>query len=325
MGTLASKIAKASQIVGGSLAKDKTNTSDRYSYVSADQILSAAGQALAEVGVTIFPSVASSNVEVFERGQGKYRYDATVQFVFFIADDEGQMELMWPGYGSDYTVPDKAIYKAITSGHKYFLAKLLNIGAGNEDGEHESGNGASLAGRINESNKTCPCGAPPGKLHTNRCTATEAPTPATEQPAPVKPARKPAEPAVKATEPPPSVNSLDDVDELPFEEEDNPFADEPAGQPSSAGAVATISEPMLRKLQAQFTATFGGLNVDDARHWYIEKWTTKHTPGNVRTSANTVTDAEAELMIPELKKYTSGLRSAFETMAAEAQAENVPA
>jgi len=162
-------------------------------------------------------------------------------------------------------------------------------------------------------------------LHTNRCTATEAPTPATEQPAPVKPARKPAEPAVKATEPPPSVNSLDDVDELPFEEEDNPFADEPAGQPSSAGAVATISEPMLRKLQAQFTATFGGLNVDDARHWYIEKWTTKHTPGNVRTSANTVTDAEAELMIPELKKYTSGLRSAFEAMAAEAQAENVPA
>jgi len=125
--------------------------------------------------------------------------------------------------------------------------------------------------------------------------------------------------------PKPTIASLDDVEELPFEEEDNPFADEPAGQPSSAGTVATISEPMLRKLQAQFSATFGGLNVDDARHWYIEKWTTKHTPGNVRTSANTVTDAEAELMIPELKKYTSGLRSAFETMAAEAQAENVPA
>ena len=138
------------------------------------------------------------------------------------------------------------------------------------------------------------------------------------KPAIVKPARNP-------TEQPPTIASLDEVDELPFEEEDNPFADEPAGQPSSAGAVATISEPMLRKLQAQFTATFGGLNVDDARHWYIKKWTTKHTPGNVRTSANTVTDAEAELMIPELKKYTSGLRSAFEALAAEAQAENVPA
>lgn len=115
-------------------------------------------------------------------------------------------------------------------------------------------------------------------------------------------------------EPDPTINSLNDVEELdptPTEEFDA-IPSVPKGQPSSDGASGGISPNTLRKLQAQFTNTFGGLDVDAARHWYIEKWTTKHTPDDIRSSASTVTDDEAEQMIPELKKYTKGLRSTFE-------------
>lgn len=218
MGTLAGKIAKASIKLGGSLSKDKTNTSDRYSYVSADSIIASAGQCLASVGVTVFPAITSTEVVTFDRGQGKFRYDARVQFCFIVADDESQMELIWPGYGSDYTVPDKAIYKAITSGHKYFLAKLLCIGADNEDGEHETEASATLAGSTNEGPNTCPsCRAPVGKIHANNC---QVPTPKTTVQPTTKQAAQTAQPkqaAAKVQDAPPADFTLDSVPAIPFE------------------------------------------------------------------------------------------------------------
>jgi hypothetical protein len=148
----------------------------------------------------------------FDRGQGKFRYDARVQFCFIVADDESQMELIWPGYGSDYTVPDKAIYKAITSGHKYFLAKLLCIGADNEDSEHETEANATLAGSVNDGPNTCPsCRAPVGKIHANNC---QVPTPKTTVQPPSKQTAKTAAPKQDA---PPADFTLADVDPLSFE------------------------------------------------------------------------------------------------------------
>lgn len=139
--TLAEKIAQASEIVGGALKADKTNTEQRYDYVSADKILTVCGAALAKAGVVIIPGINAESVEMFEYtdqyGKAKRRYDALVTFLMTVTDGETTYEIVWPGRGSDYVVPDKALYKAITSGHKYFIAKLLNVGAGNEDGEHE--------------------------------------------------------------------------------------------------------------------------------------------------------------------------------------------
>lgn len=141
--TLASKIAAASKTVGGRLSADKRNTDANYDYVSSDAILAFGGQALAEHGVAIVPMLTSLEVTptayTNNRGEARTRYDALASFIMRISDGETDQEAPWFGLGSDYTVPDKAAYKAITSGHKYFLAKLLNIGAGNEDGEHEPG------------------------------------------------------------------------------------------------------------------------------------------------------------------------------------------
>jgi hypothetical protein len=139
--TLAGKLAAASLDVGGKLNPDKRNKDQNYDYLSADKILSIGGQALAQQGVVIIPDIAAQEVTRLEYtdqyGKTKTRYDCRVDFLFHIHDGTTEFIQKWYGMGSDYSVPDKAMYKAITSGHKYFLMKLLCVGAGNEDGEHE--------------------------------------------------------------------------------------------------------------------------------------------------------------------------------------------
>lgn len=140
--TLAAKIAAATKAVGGRLAADKRNREQGYDYVSADKILAVAGQALAEQGIVVLPAITQTTINsvtyTSARGNAGTRYDARVDFSIRVTDGDCQIELPWIGAGSDYAVPDKAVYKAITSGHRYFLAKLLAIGEGNEDGEHET-------------------------------------------------------------------------------------------------------------------------------------------------------------------------------------------
>ena len=146
--TLASKIAKAS-IEVGSLAADKRNKEQNYDYLSADQILQKAGDALSKNGVVIIPSITFTEIKTTDRGQGKPpRLDAQVCFLMTVTDGAEKHESEWVGFGTDYSTPDKAVYKAITSGHKYFEMKLLNIGIGNEDGEHE--NGEKPAGKVSQ-------------------------------------------------------------------------------------------------------------------------------------------------------------------------------
>ncbi len=149
--TLASKIAKAS-IEVGSLAADKRNKEQNYDYLSADQILQKAGDALSKNGVVIIPSITFTEIKTTDRGQGKPpRLDAQVCFLMTVTDGAEKHESEWVGFGTDYSTPDKAVYKAITSGHKYFEMKLLNISIGNEDGEHENGEDKKPAGKVSQS------------------------------------------------------------------------------------------------------------------------------------------------------------------------------
>jgi hypothetical protein len=139
--TLISKIAKAALDVGGKLEADKTNKDQNYDYLSADKILGTCGQALFNQGVAVVPDIEAQETTLLEYtdqyGKAKKRYDNRTSFIFHVTDGTTTLDLHWWGVGSDYAVPDKALYKAITSGHKYFLMKLLCVGVGNEDGEHE--------------------------------------------------------------------------------------------------------------------------------------------------------------------------------------------
>ena len=135
---LAQRIAKASATVGGKLQTDKKNKQDNYDYISSDKILAVVGQAMADCGVVVFPAVVEHDLQLGQSAGGKTRYDVRVKFDMTISDGVSTMTMPWFGVGADYAAPDKATYKAITSGHKYFLAKLFCIGVGNEDSEHES-------------------------------------------------------------------------------------------------------------------------------------------------------------------------------------------
>ena len=135
---LAQRIAKASATVGGKLQTDKKNKQDNYDYISSDKILAVVGQAMADCGVVVFPAVVEHDLQLGQSSGGKTRYDVRVKFDMTISDGVSTMTMPWFGVGADYAAPDKATYKAITSGHKYFLAKLFCIGVGNEDSEHES-------------------------------------------------------------------------------------------------------------------------------------------------------------------------------------------
>lgn len=135
---LAQRIAKAAASVGGKLSADKKNKEQNYEYISSDKMLAVIGQALADNGIVVFPAVVSDDMIVNQTSSGKNRYDVRVKFDMTITDGNTSLTMPWVGIGNDYSAPDKATYKAITSGHKYFLAKLFCIGVGNEDGEHES-------------------------------------------------------------------------------------------------------------------------------------------------------------------------------------------
>jgi hypothetical protein len=139
--TLAGKLAKATLDVGN-FAADKKNKEQGYGYISADQVLERCGDALAKVGVVVIPSVIDSGVKSTERtdklGNIKFKHVGKVTFDMLITDGASSEHRQWIGYGTDYTAEDKAIYKAVTTGHKYFLMKLLNIGIGNDDAEHDA-------------------------------------------------------------------------------------------------------------------------------------------------------------------------------------------
>ena len=136
-GNLFSKIAAVSKAVGA-LEPDKRNQQQKYDYISADKILDRVGCEMARVGLVIIPALVDEHIEAIPWKQG-HRYDVRVDIEMMIADSDGNtLTMMWFGRGSDYSVPDKAMYKAITSGHKYFLVKLFNVGAGNEDSEHDA-------------------------------------------------------------------------------------------------------------------------------------------------------------------------------------------
>lgn len=130
----------------GSLEADARNDYDGYDYISADKILERVGRVLGDNGLAIVPAVTDADVE--NVGEKKAIWLASVNMeMHLLQDDEVLLSVPWFGSGVDYRVPDKAIYKAMTSGHKYFLTKLLMIGVGNEDGEHEYATGVATGSK----------------------------------------------------------------------------------------------------------------------------------------------------------------------------------
>lgn len=141
MATLAERINNVMKEVKA-LEADKKHQQG-YGYISADKILARVGEAMANNGLSIVPACVQHTTNLHEYtdsyGKQKMLWQVDAQMQMTISDTEDHyMTVSWTGSGVDYATPDKALYKAMTSGHKYFVMKLFMVGVGNEDGEHEA-------------------------------------------------------------------------------------------------------------------------------------------------------------------------------------------
>lgn len=139
--TLDQCILLAARAVGGAIQADSVNSQRHYNYISSDRIVEVCGKALFEQDILLVPAIVKTELDSMEfvdaSGSIRKMFTASVDFEFHLRAPESNLVMAWHGAGVDYQAPDKAFYKAITSGHKYFLMKLLMISVGNEDGEHE--------------------------------------------------------------------------------------------------------------------------------------------------------------------------------------------
>lgn len=80
----------------------------------------------------------------------------------------------------------------------------------------------------------------------------------------------------------------------------------------NATVTAPKEDPALMKARKAFHATivdtFPKDDIDPARHWFVEKYTTAYTAGNVRTSTNDLTAAELDAMTTALKQRAKHYR-----------------
>jgi len=72
-----------------------------------------------------------------------------------------------------------------------------------------------------------------------------------------------------------------------------PVKPKPQSEPQPEdGDDEEMIDMLRRSFHAKFAHAMDGLNVDEARHWYVEQWSLRNTPDNVRTSSNELTAAE---------------------------------
>lgn len=77
-----------------------------------------------------------------------------------------------------------------------------------------------------------------------------------------------------------------------------------------------------------FMATGNDMFGEDwtaARHWLIERYTTKHTPDNIRRSANDLTDAEVKAIAADMAKWNGKLLEMWQARRAELDAITIKA
>jgi hypothetical protein len=133
---LAQKIARVMGAVER-VPKNGYNKFHGYHYATEGDVADTVRAALAAEGVAIIPSTEKVEWrDVAKEGkEGKNRI-ATVTVRYTITDGVDRLEAIFVGEGQDSG--DKAIYKAYTGAHKYFLLRTFNISTGDdEDPERE--------------------------------------------------------------------------------------------------------------------------------------------------------------------------------------------
>lgn len=128
---LAQKIAKIMEGVGD-IPKNGHNDRFNYDYPLDEDVMKALRKQMTEHGVIALPSVIGRTIEKQTTSGGTEMLHTRVQFEITLIDtDSGQQRTVhWEGEAQDSQ--DKGLYKAYTSGMKYWALKTFLMSAGDD-------------------------------------------------------------------------------------------------------------------------------------------------------------------------------------------------
>jgi len=109
-----------------------------YDYIRESDVSTKLQQILVKHNVFIFSSITSAETTsvTTKKGDPALLSSVNIEYTFVNADNpEERFSVMAAGDGTD--TGDKAIYKAITGAHKYFVIRNFNLGS-DEDAEKAS-------------------------------------------------------------------------------------------------------------------------------------------------------------------------------------------
>ena len=112
--------------------KNGRNNFHKYDYTTESDLTDFVRPLLAKEGLTIIPSID----EYSRTGDKKDGFKITIKMSFTIMADNGETLGPFSWYGDADDKNDKALYKAVTGGVKYFLFKLFLVSTG-DDPEHD--------------------------------------------------------------------------------------------------------------------------------------------------------------------------------------------
>lgn len=122
----------------GTIAKKGYNDFNKYSYIKESDV----AQKMQELYCKHNVFTTSSVVEIFEKevtnskGKTQIYTSCKIEYTFIDAENPSDTLTVY-AYGSGMDTGDKALYKALTGAHKYFLIRNFNLGS-DEDAEKES-------------------------------------------------------------------------------------------------------------------------------------------------------------------------------------------
>lgn len=116
------------------LVKDGQNTSDKYRYVSSDQVLDTVRPAMNKLQLLLIPEVSEAVLHEGITKSGTTRYMTEVRLSFVWLDVESGERLAVPFYAQGVDLAgEKGVGKALTYAEKYFLMKFFHVSTAKDD------------------------------------------------------------------------------------------------------------------------------------------------------------------------------------------------
>ena len=139
LGKLAAKIARVMAAID-SVPKNGRNDYHGYNYSTDDDVMQSVRPVMAEHNLIALPSVADRNVERVSTGPDESDYQLHTHItleITLIDGDSGQSKTVtWEGEAQDGQ--DKGLYKAYTSGIKYWALKTFLLSADTDVETHDA-------------------------------------------------------------------------------------------------------------------------------------------------------------------------------------------